>query len=139
MSNLTHWRPFAPRLFNDALLRDIFEAPAARAETWRPRVDVTETAEAYLLTAEVPGLDPGEIELTLEGKTLTLKGEKTSEEKQEGDTFHVVERSYGSFKRVFRFPGPVATDSVSAKTENGLLKIEVKKVPEVQPRKIEIQ
>jgi len=145
MSELMHWRPFAPRLFSrtfDDVFSDLLQTPKAdaqRARRWSPRVDVTENPEAYVIKAEVPGLDPADIELTLKENALILKGEKKSEEAREGESWHVVERSYGGFERVFRFPERVDAEGVSAKAEHGLLTIEVKKAPESQPRKIEVK
>jgi HSP20 family protein len=102
-------------------------------------VDVAETEEAYLIKAELPGMNPEEIEVTLKDKTLTLKGEKTTESKREGETWHVVERAHGAFQRTFTFPENVDAGSVSAKSDNGLLTIEVKKVPDAQPHRITIK
>ena len=108
------------------------------AAAWSPNVDVTETPEAYVFKLELPGLNPEDVEVTLEDKTLTIKGEKTSEERREGDTWHVVERRSGSFKRTFTFPDAVDGESVAANTEHGLLTIEVKKARETQPKRIKI-
>ena len=143
MSKLIPWHYCTPRLHRsfplaDELFREFFPTSEA-SKVWKPRVDVKETAEAYVIQAEVPGLDSKAIEITIKDKTLTLEGEKTQEEQQEGDRFHTVERSYGSFKRVFRFPEPVDAESVTARSEHGLLTVEIKKVPEIQPKRIEIQ
>ena len=114
-------------------------SPEGKAETaWRPNVDVTETPETYLFKLELPGLKPEDVEVTLEDKTLTIKGEKTSEERREGETWHVVERRSGSFKRTFTFPDAVDSESVTAASEHGLLTIEVKKARETQPKRIKI-
>ena len=135
MNTLTRWTPFPGKLMNE-MLRDL--AGPRGESSWSPRIDLKETAEGYVVTAEVPGLDPKAIEITLKDKTLTLKGEKTREEKQEEETLHVLERSYGSFQRTFTFPVPIEGDSVEARSQNGILSISIKKTPEVRPRRIEI-
>jgi HSP20 family protein len=134
------WSPAQPYALADDLLREFFTKPKTNETTqWRPRVDVIETSDAYLLRAELPGLDPETIDITLLDRTLTLAGEKADAQPGEGDRRHVLERAFGSFKRTFTFPEVVDAESVTAKSEHGLLLIEVKKVPEVQPTKITIK
>lgn len=134
------WSPAQPYALADDLLREFFTKPnKAEVNQWRPRVDVAETSDAYLLRVELPGLDPEAIEITLLDRTLTLSGEKADTQPGEGDRRHVLERNFGPFKRTFTFPVVVDADSVAAKSEHGLLTIEVKKVPEVQPKKITIK
>lgn len=153
MAFLPEFRPFGPAglarsgsLF-DELIRDTFRdylAPMGAGEggqlmRYTPRVNVTETNEAYELECEVPGIDPEEVKVTLSGDTLTIQGEKRREEKREGDTWHVTERSYGSFQRSFTFPANVDADSVEASSENGVLHIKVMKAKEQQPKRIQIR
>ena len=138
------WSPTRTPAFDD-LYRELLAGrpegakPEAAQASWTPSVDVKETPEAYLIRVELPGLDPKDVEITLQERTLTLSGEKTSEATTDTDRLHVVERTYGSFKRSFTFPELVDAESVSAKTLNGLLTVEVKKVPEVKPKKITIK
>lgn len=143
MSKQSLWSPFGPAVLSHAFNDDFFRglAPSAKKEstTWTPRVNVKETETAYLIEAELPGLDPAAVEITLLDKTLTLKGERAAETRQEGERFHLIERSHGSFSRLFNFPETVDAESVSATSEHGLLTIEVKKVPKAQPRRITIQ
>lgn len=153
MAFLPEFRPFGPAgmsrpgsLF-DELIRDTFRdylAPMGSGEVgqlmrFQPRVNVTETNEAYELECEVPGIAPEEVKVTLSGDTLTIQGEKRREEKREGDTWHVTERSYGSFQRSFTFPANVDADSVEASSENGVLHIKVMKATEQQPKRIQIR
>ena len=144
MGYLSELRPFGRRGWPDA--EDLFGrffAPAAprasRKEEWMPRVDIVEKTEAYLITAEVPGIDPKEIDVTLSGDTLTIRGERTMEEKSEGDHQHASERIFGAFERTFSFPAPVSADGVEAETKNGVITIRVPKSREAQPRKIQIK
>lgn len=152
MAFLPEFRPFGPAgltrsgsLF-DELIRDTFRdylAPlggeAGQLMRFTPRVNVTETNEAYELECEVPGIDPEEVKVTLSGDTLTIQGEKKREDQREGDTWHVTERSYGTFQRSFTFPANVDADSVEASSENGVLHIKVSKAKEQQPRRIQIR
>ena len=105
---------------------------------WRPAVDVHESAGAFHFTAELPGLTKEDIEITLEESNLTLTGERKFEEKEEGESYHRVERSYGSFTRTFTLPGEVDTAKVTAEFKNGVLNISVPKTEQAKPHKVEI-
>ena len=113
-----------------------FRVGAARS--WAPRVNVTETNEALLLTAELPGLAEEDISVELENNVLSIAGEKaeTSVDGDEERRYHVFERTYGSFKRSFTLPRSVSGDDISARFENGVLTIDLPKSPEAQGRKI---
>jgi HSP20 family protein len=130
------WSPVQPLV--DDLFREFFVKPNSKTG-WSPKVDVFETPEAYLLQVELPGLDPQATEITLLERTLTLSGERLAKTLDESDRRHVVERAFGAFKRSFTFPEAVDAESVTAKSEHGLLTVVVKKVPELQPRKITIK
>jgi HSP20 family protein len=128
------------RVFNE-MLRDwgapVSESVAGR--TWAPAVDIKESDEALTLTAELPGFDKNQVEITLENNVLTLAGERKFEQESKGEAWHRIERSYGSFSRSFTLPATVKTDKVDAKFENGLLAISLPKVEESKPRKIAIR
>lgn len=101
---------------------------------WTPAVEATENPTEYLITAELPGIGPENVEVAVADGMLTLKGHKL-EEKKEGAkdaTFHLWERSYGEFERTFRFPMPVKEEKVAAEFSNGILRIVVPKL-EVTP------
>ncbi|WP_029007392.1 Hsp20/alpha crystallin family protein [Azospirillum halopraeferens] len=101
-----------------------------------PHVDITETAEALTITAELPGLDDKDVSLTLLDGVLTVKGEKRAEkeEKDEAKSYHLVERSYGSFTRSFRLPETVDPEKVSATFDKGVLTITLPRTAEVRAR-----
>jgi HSP20 family protein len=105
---------------------------------WVPPVDVQETEDAYLFTAELPGLTKDDVSITLEDNLLTLSGERSLKEKEEGENFHRVERAYGSFARSFTLPTQVDSTKVEASFKDGLLTIEIAKAEQAKPRKIEI-
>jgi HSP20 family protein len=106
-----------------------------------PAVDVIETDKGYRIKAELPGLDEKDVDVSLSGDTLTIKGEKSeSKEEKEGD-YHLSERRYGSFQRSFYVPEGVDRDNISAKFEKGVLVIELPRSAEAtqQRKKIEIK
>lgn len=105
---------------------------------WMPAVDVFESENAFHFTAELPGLTKEDIEITLDENNLTLSGERKFEEKEEGENYHRIERSYGSFTRTFTLPGQVDTENVTAEFKNGVLNISVPKTELAKPKKIAI-
>lgn len=102
---------------------------------WTPAVEATETPTEYQVTAELPGISPENVEVSIAEGMLTLKGHKL-EEKKEGEkdrTFHLWERSYGEFQRTFRFPVPVNEQKVAAEFANGILRVTVPKMEQTPP------
>jgi HSP20 family protein len=127
----------------DRLWEDFF-GPGFRGqrhwtEEWTPAVDVAETPEKVTVKAEVPGLDPKEIDISLVGDLLTIKGEKKSEREEKKENYHLVERSYGSFSRALRLPAAVDADKIDAKYDQGVLTITCPKKEPVKPKAIEIK
>jgi HSP20 family protein len=106
---------------------------------WSPSVDIYENKDQIVLEAELPGLRPEDVNISVENNVLTIHGERKFEKKDEQDNFHRVERSYGSFTRSFTLPPTVATDNVDAIFENGMLKLTLAKREEAKPRRIEIK
>ena len=103
---------------------------------WTPSVEATETPAEYVLTAELPGISPENVEVAVAEGMITLKGHKL-EEKKEGEkdrTFHLWERTYGEFARSFRFPVPVNEAKVAAEFTNGILKVTVPKLEVTPPQ-----
>ena len=107
---------------------------------WNPSMNVEETKDELLLTAELPGLAEENISIELEDNVLSISGEKT-EERTEGDEerrYHLWERRYGSFKRTFTLPRTVSGEGIRADFENGVFRVHMPKAPEAKGRKIEI-
>lgn len=107
---------------------------------WAPPVNITETKDELVLTAELPGLREEDVSVEVENNILTVSGEK-SEERTEGDEerrHHLWERSYGSFRRSFTLPSTVRAENITARFENGVLRVQLPKVAEAKGRKIEI-
>lgn len=110
----------------------------AMSGAWLPKVDIYENKEDLVLEAELPGLTRDDFELSFENNTLTLKGERKFEKKDEGDNYHRVERAYGSFTRSFTLPNTVTVDGVTAEFNNGILHVALPKREETKARKIEV-
>jgi HSP20 family protein len=102
-------------------------------------VDVSETADKIVVKAEVPGLDSKDIDISLSGDILTIKGEKKSEREEKEENYHLVERSYGSFARSIRLPVGVEADKIEASYKQGVLTVTCPKKEEVKAKPIEIK
>lgn len=108
------------------------------ADLWAPPVDVEETADEIMLTAELPGVARDAIDIELEDGVLTIQGEKKEEAKDEGTQGLLYERRWGTFTRRFTLPRAVDANNITAEFENGLLRVRVPKAEEAKGRKIEI-
>jgi HSP20 family protein len=126
-------------LFNE--FDRLFERPLAHtvAHDWNVALDVAEKDDNFIVKATVPGINPDDIEITLEDDVLTLKGEIKSDEEFEEANYHVRERRYGSFSRSIRFATAVNGDEVEATYNNGVLTLDVPKAEEVKPKRIAIK
>jgi HSP20 family protein len=115
-------------------------APTTQAAAMSVRMDVKEDAKAYHLTADLPGLNEAEVEVTFDNDTLTIRGEKKVARDETKDTWHIVERSSGSFARQLSFPTPIDQTAIAATFDKGVLSITLPKAaPEtVAARKITI-
>jgi HSP20 family protein len=116
-----------------------FPAPA-NGGAWAPAVSVEETENELILTAELPGMKPEDVDVQIENNILTIRGQKQEERKEddEGRRYHLWERSWGSFERSFTLPRTIRGDDVSAEFEDGLLHIRMPKAPEARSRRIEV-
>lgn len=110
----------------------------AGTSAWTPRVDVREEASRFVILADLPGVDPAEIEVQMDKNVLTLRGERKSEAKEDGAKFTRVERRYGSFERRFSLPESADSEGIRAAGKNGVLEISIPKKPEPAPRRIAI-
>lgn len=123
------------RLFQDSLSR-MFAEPNARP--WSPAVDVYETENELVLKADVPDVDPKNVEVQFENGTLTLKGTRKFDEEKNGKGYHRIERSYGSFVRAFSLPETVDPEKVKAEFKNGVLTVTLQKKEVAKPRAIPV-
>ena len=104
-----------------------------------PVVDVSETDKEIVAKAELPGMDPKDVEITLRDNVLTIQGEKKFEDEEKKDNYHRIERSYGSFYRAISLPGNVREDDVKAKFDKGVLTITMSKSEQEKGKKIQIE
>lgn len=141
MSTLVRWTPRnRMRLFNefDRMFNDVWNTPATPSK-WGLALDVSESEDGYIVSASLPGINPDDINITLEDNVLTIQGETTSENESEDTRYHLRERRFGSFSRSLRFPVAVNGDAVEANYENGVLSLHVPKAEEVKPKRISIK
>ena len=106
---------------------------------WNPSVDIFENKDNIVLEAELPGMKPEDVHISIENNVLTIHGERRFVKKDEQDNFHRVERSYGSFTRSFTLPPTVSSENVDAVFDNGVLRLTMAKREEAKPRRIEIK
>jgi len=145
--DLIQWKPFREvsrlRSEMDRLWDEYFGA-GRRAfrpmeEAWLPAVDVSETGDKITVKAEIPGMEAKDIDISMVGDTLVIKGEKKAEKEEKDENYHMVERSYGSFSRSMKLPATVDPDKVDATYKNGVLTVVLPKKEEVKPKPIEIK
>jgi len=125
------------RMFEQGLERRGEESVAA--SDWSPAVDIREDNDKFVIVADVPGVDPKDIEIHMENGILTIKGERETEKKEQREGYKRVERVYGSFYRRFSLPDTADADRISATGKNGVLEITIPKHEKVQPRKITVE
>lgn len=134
---------YAPYGRLDQLMDRLFDSQAIRypaaARDWTPSVDIKEEAERFLIHADVPGVDPKDIEVSMEDGVLTLSGERKTEEREAKDGWTRVERHTGRFSRSFTLPETADAEGITAKGENGSLEIAIPKIAKSQPRKIQVK
>ncbi|HEX6972622.1 MAG TPA: Hsp20/alpha crystallin family protein [Limnochordia bacterium] len=130
--SMRQWAERFNRLLPDSLLR-------GDGRQWQPRVDIAETDTEVIVRADLPGVEPENIDVRVQGQSLTLKGEveQTTESEERG--YHQIERRWGSFFRQLSLPAPVDPDSAQASYRNGVLEIRMQKERRAVGRRLEIQ
>ena len=143
---IIRWDPFKDMITLREKMNRLFEDyyPAQTQEkdmitsTWAPSVDIYESENELVLTAELPGIEEEDIEIKLEDNTLTIKGDRKFEKETKEENYHRIERSYGSFFRSFTLPAYIEQDKIAAECENGVLKISMPKKHEAKTRKVKV-
>lgn len=133
---MTSQREFE-RLFKEAFTPFVGEGELS-TRTWAPPVDIYETENDIVLKAELPGIDPKDVEVKVEDNTLYLKGERKFEKEVMNENYHRVERSYGCFARSFSLPNSISAEKVKAEYKDGLLTLTLPKREEAKPKTIKI-
>ena len=145
MTNLTRYNPVGEALSLRQAMDRLFEDSFVTPWSWRtvagaswPAIDIHDTPEEVVLTAALPGIKPEDVEITMTGQTLTLRGEFKADQTVEQSRYLVQERRYGTFHRQIELPVRVQGDRAEASFENGLLTLRIPKSEEVKPRQIQI-
>jgi HSP20 family protein len=136
--SLVRWEPFALQ----SLFDSVFDAPtpsrSGALRRWLPAMDLVEAEDHYVLKADLPGLSEDDIKIEFEDRTLTISGERKSEQETKKDGYVRVERAFGSFSRSLTLPEGIDGDAVTASFDRGVLEVSIPK-PEVRkPKRIEI-
>ena len=144
---IVRYRPWGANAEMQNEIRSVFdrffqngEADQSNVVTsdWAPRVDIREEAERFLIEADIPGVDPKDIEIHMENGMLTIRGERNSEARNEGSGYSRVERSHGVFYRRFALPDTANAEGITASGKHGVLEIAIPKRPEVKARRINV-
>jgi HSP20 family protein len=126
------------RLFEDSVQRLFSDFATPSGRPWSPPVDIVETENDLVLTADVPGVKMEDIDIKLEDGTLTITGSREFQNSESKGGYHRLERSYGSFQRAFSLPDSVDAEKVEASYENGVLKVVLPKKEVAKPRSIKV-
>jgi len=119
--------------------RALGENQDSASVSWIPHVDIREEAERFVVTADVPGVEPKDIEITADKGVLTVRGERRTEKQAAADGFERVERASGTFLRRFTLPESADAEAIKATHVNGVLELSIPKRPQEQPRRIAVQ
>ena len=146
MANIIPWdtrneikkiRTEIDKIFENLYSRNLLTDSTNRGD-WVPTIDVLDTGQEIVVHAELPGIDPKNIELSLNGRILTIKGEKKDKHKEKDKIYHRIECSYGSFSRSFELPVGIDVKGVVAIYKNGILTLNMPKSKKSTAKKIEV-
>jgi HSP20 family protein len=145
--NLIKWDPFRELEDMSNRLNRVFGRPLARVDSntemlsmsdWTPSADISETDTAYLIKAEIPGVNKEDVKVTIQDGMLTIRGERKMEKEEKDKKFHRIERSYGSFMRSFRLPEDADESGVKAEFKDGMLNVTLGKSAKAKPKAINV-
>ncbi len=141
--NIAHFEPWR---FAGLLHRDLnrvtprsFGLDADKVAQWVPAIDIIDEKDRFVLRADVPGVDPADIDISMENGVLTVAGERQAQSLGEDAGAQRVERANGRFSRRFSLPDTSDAEGITARSHNGMLEISIPKLPEVQPRRISVE
>lgn len=144
--DLVPWRPFGEmsrlRKEMDNLMNRFFGEtafPKIVSEEWMPTVDISETKDNIIIKAELPGMEAKDVNVSISGDMLTIKGEKKKEKEEKDESHYYSERYYGNYERSFRLPTGVQSSKAEASFDKGVLKVTLPKVEEAKKKEIEIK
>lgn len=138
---LNNMRDEMNRLFNDRLPSEWAGEDQSNVLTsmWAPAVDIKEEKDRFVIRADVPGVDPKDIDVTMEAGVLTIRGERKAEHKEEGEGYYRQERVRGTFYRRFALPDTAEAEGITARGDKGVLEIAIPKKAKAQPKRIEVK
>lgn len=148
MSTLTHWNPLREmqnlenrleRFWGAALQPHNGEKEALSVSQWTPLVDISEDANEFLVTAELPDLQKKDVKVSVEDGELSISGERKTESETKGRKYHRIERSFGSFQRTFSLPDGVRSDRVTAEFKDGVLRVHLPKDQKARTKSREVK
>ncbi len=148
MSSMIRWEPFRDlvtlrdrmdRLFGEVAGRGAGGDGELTAGLWNPPVDVYETSDSIVLKADLPDVKENEVDISVEGNTLTIKGERKREKEVQEKNFYRCERSYGTFMRSFTLPPTVDAEKIGATFSQGVLQLTLPKKEESKPKQIKVK
>jgi len=142
-SNLNRWEPFRGAATLHEHLNRVFGEGFGRAEesnltTWAPAVDILETEHELVVKADLPDVDPKELDIRVENNILTIRGERKFQKQVNENNYLRVERSYGSFARSFSLANTVNSEAIKADYQNGVLTLSIPKREEAKPKQIKV-
>lgn len=132
-----HWEELEDQM--QRLLQTMSGAPAPDVSGWAPRVDFAEEDDRFVLTTELPGVEPEDVEIEVSGDVISIHGEKQATHEYEQDRFHVAERRYGTFHREVTLPPSADPENVEAGFHQGVLTVKVGKRAESRGRRIPVR
>jgi HSP20 family protein len=140
---ITRWDPFREVVALQNRVNNLFremnegDSPLTTA-SFVPAVDIYEDPKKVVLKLEVPGIEEEDLDVRVENNTLTVKGERKFEKEEKEENFHRIERRYGTFYRSFTLPSTIDSEHIHANYTNGILKLELNKKAEAQPKQIKV-
>jgi HSP20 family protein len=144
MRTLTRWEPFGGATTMqdqvNRLFHDVFERQGGESSltAWAPAVDIYESEHELVVKADLPDIDPKDLDIRVENNILTIRGERKFEKKVNEDNYLRVERAYGSFARSFTLANTVNSDAIKAEYQNGVLTLSIPKKEEAKPKQIKV-
>ena len=137
-NEIDRFRGEVDRLFDEFFTHTPFGSPF-RSRNWMPAVDISENEKEIVVHAEIPGMEAKDIDISINGRILTLKGERKQEKEKKERNYHRIERSYGTFYRSFELPADVDEAKVKAVYKDGILALNIPKTKEQSVKKIEVK
>jgi HSP20 family protein len=144
---ITPWRPMREleemerrfeNIFGRSFLPAIWRRFPAVEMGWAPAIEVYEKEDKFVVKAELPGMKKEDIDISISGDTLSIKGERKAESEVKEEDYYCCERSYGSFSRSISLPSSIDTEKIEASYKDGVLEVSLPKVPEVKAKKVDI-